>query len=398
MNTKEKPVRKRPVLIGKFLEGTSNAITRAVSASAITPHMATKKQKPIHRRTTTSPSLLGGNFRNNPGPQILMLGTLGSGKTTFSKHLVRKHDPKSFHEAEYLPFIYKNIVENMQILCAHIMETRENLPKDWREEMVYILSFDMQVSQAVTLFPTFYRAIRLLCMDDQFFEIIKASRWNVPAMDENIYHFLLDIERFDPGMYKPTIQDIMFCRKKTSGVIENNVTISKNSYSVTDVGGARAERKKWGKLLARDIGHVFYFASVLDYDKKLYEDDKTSRFVESVQLFDNVINDERNADRSVTLILTGVDLLPTKLQHSKFSKYCKDFNGDSVRAVKRYILNKYLERNTTSKKVSVFFVNCLDEESVIQVLQSVGQFVDTSGDELNENMLDDTEFCDVDIL
>lgn len=52
-------------------------------------------------------------------------------------------------------------------------------------------------------------------------------------------HFFLntELERLDPSTYTPTFADIVYCRRKTTGVIEANVRTDSCTFQFLDVGG-----------------------------------------------------------------------------------------------------------------------------------------------------------------
>lgn len=45
--------------------------------------------------------------------------------------------------------------------------------------------------------------------------------------------------------YVPTVDDILYCRKKTVQISKISFEVKNVKFSVTDVGGQRGERKKW---------------------------------------------------------------------------------------------------------------------------------------------------------
>jgi hypothetical protein len=220
-------------------------ITRAASVSMI------GQQSPIQRptfrrRTTISPSIIADltslNSKNTPITPILHIGALGSGKTTFWKQVsIGTHSNVDL--PCFISFIYANIIENMQIFCSYLLQSDLRLPRDWKEEMEHILSIEVSIPRAQAIFPTCYRSIRLLCMDDAFYNLLEQIKWKVQH-DEMSIKFLNDIQRFDPGIYTPTLKDVIHVRKKTSGIVETIVNIGLQKFLLIDAGGARSERKK----------------------------------------------------------------------------------------------------------------------------------------------------------
>lgn len=55
---------------------------------------------------------------------------------------------------------------------------------------------------------------------------------------------------WSPG-YKPSDQDIIRCRAKTTGIVETTFHLGNLTYRMFDVGGQRSERKKWYAMFAR---------------------------------------------------------------------------------------------------------------------------------------------------
>lgn len=57
--------------------------------------------------------------------------------------------------------------------------------------------------------------------------------------------FLRHIDRIFAEGYVPTEEDVLRARVKTSGVYEMRFQISETTWVLVDVGGQRAERRKW---------------------------------------------------------------------------------------------------------------------------------------------------------
>jgi hypothetical protein len=152
--------------------------------------------------------------------------------------------------------------------------------------------------------------------------------------------------------------------------------------------------------LCRSGGALLFFASLIEYDKRLYESDGNNRTEESLELFDNVVHSEFIRDREIVLVFTGTDLLQEKLQHVRLSRYFPEFIGETnVNAAMRFMAKMFLQRNRTGKKISVHFVNCMDVGSVMQCFNTIGDFVDhTPTDHFGSLLLSkrlNSHFCDV---
>lgn len=78
--------------------------------------------------------------------------------------------------------------------------------------------------------------------------------------------------------------------------------------TVCDVGGQRAERRKWFRFFA-DVDIVLFIAASSEYDQVLFEDSTMNRIVEAAELFDSIVRSGKYFDSSgITLFLNKDDL------------------------------------------------------------------------------------------
>jgi guanine nucleotide-binding protein subunit alpha len=79
-------------------------------------------------------------------------------------------------------------------------------------------------------------------------------------------------------MFNPTSDDILHARTRTTGVHELNFNIPGHGpCKVYDVGGERAERKKWIHIFDQ-TATVLVFVPIDSYDRFLYEDENKVSF------------------------------------------------------------------------------------------------------------------------
>lgn len=71
--------------------------------------------------------------------------------------------------------------------------------------------------------------------------------------------------------YKPSDQDILRCRAKTTGIIETTFNLGPLTYRMVDVGGQRSERKKWIHCFD-NVTAVLFVVAISGYDQCLAED------------------------------------------------------------------------------------------------------------------------------
>jgi hypothetical protein len=83
--------------------------------------------------------------------------------------------------------------------------------------------------------------------------------------------------------FLPNNQDILRSRVRTSGIVEAEYNINGVRVAMFDVGGQRNERKKWIHCFD-NVTAVIFVAAISEYDQVLYEDSRTNRQDEAVQV------------------------------------------------------------------------------------------------------------------
>lgn len=130
-----------------------------------------------------------------------------------------------------------------------------------------------------------------------------------------------------------------------------------------DVGGQRSERKKWIHCF-ENVTSIIFCVALSEYDQVLLEESnqvssslRTSscgadpcspknRMMESLVLFDSVVNSRWFMRTSIILFLNKVDLFKAKLARSPLGSYFPDYSGgnDANRAAK-YLLWRFNQVN-----------------------------------------------------
>lgn len=64
-------------------------------------------------------------------------------------------------------------------------------------------------------------------------------------MNFYIVSFLDKVDIVCKSEYIPTEQDILRCRKRTTGIVEIEFEVNNQLFKMYDVGGQRNERRKW---------------------------------------------------------------------------------------------------------------------------------------------------------
>jgi guanine nucleotide-binding protein subunit alpha len=76
--------------------------------------------------------------------------------------------------------------------------------------------------------------------------------------------------------YHITDEDILHARQRTTGFVENEFQQGRYTWNLIDVGGQRAERRKWVHFY-EGVTAVIYVAALDTWDVVLPEDPNTTR-------------------------------------------------------------------------------------------------------------------------
>ncbi|TFK05906.1 coiled-coil domain-containing protein 38 [Platysternon megacephalum] len=144
------------------------------------------------------------------------------------------------------------------------------------------------------------------------------------------------MERLVHPEFRPTPNNVLRVRLRTSGIVETHFRIKDLVFRLYDVGGQRTERRKW-------LG--------------CFEDMRAvpNRLQESMKLFSSVCNNVLFQSTSLILFLNKIDLLQEKIlrlgRHLRLS-FPQYAGADcDVGAAARFIASLFLSCNETPQKL-----------------------------------------------
>jgi GTPase SAR1 family protein len=154
---------------------------------------------------------------------------------------------------------------------------------------------------------------------DYFFERLTKSELEVCSMPQFKVNTKLDSPPIGDPTYVCGSQDILRIRVRTSGIVEKRYLIQGNEFVVIDVGGQRNERRKWIHCF-QDVTAIIFLMAASGYDKVLFEDASQNRLLESLQLWDKIVNspyfgvsDIKPNGTTFILFLNKYDLFQSKI-------------------------------------------------------------------------------------
>ena len=205
---------------------------------------------------------------------------------------------------------------------------------------------------------------------------------------DNSPYFFQKISKIKPsnGDYDASFADFVRVWDQTTGIVVKQFRVETEygqyNFEVTDVGGRRAERRKWMRIFD-DISVVIYVMSLAAYNQNLYEDHTKSCWDESLELFSKTSQERVFDGTDWVVLLNKVDLFEKKILEIPFTVYQKDFNelyAHDALKVKEYIRDQFiyrfydgLSKERKKKRGNLYFhVTCaIEEDDVGRIIQKI---------------------------
>eukprot|EP01132_Coremiostelium_polycephalum_P008488 gene8488-10432_t len=279
--------------------------------------------------------------------KLLLLGASDSGKSTLFKHMKVLQENGHFTNQElhqYKQLVYQNIVCQMNLVL--------DLLFDYNQERLGITSTEssstttinfqdpdnfertMRTRHAMQLinqggiissWPSIMKDIESLLNSNEIIEFLQIKKLYFEVND-SIY--FLTRERFryyTEDNYKPSIEDILRVRLKTTSIIEADFYFRGLNFKMVDVGGQKGLRKKWIHCF-ENVTAVLFVTSLNSYDQVLEEDGETNRLKDSLEIFKDISNTEYLKNSVLILFLNKADLFKKKIKSVPLKKYWPGFN------------------------------------------------------------------------
>ncbi|XP_049577150.1 guanine nucleotide-binding protein subunit alpha-12 [Syngnathus scovelli] len=320
--------------------------------------------------------------------KILLLGAGESGKSTFLKQM-RIINGQEFDKKALLDFrdtIYENILKGMRVL----VDARDKLGIGWQsceneKQGMLLMSWEGRAG-AVGVepgeFQLYVMALSALWADAGIQQAY--ARRSEFQLSESVKYFLDNLERIGQLSYTPSRQDILFARKATKGIVEHDFVIKKIPFKMVDVGGQRSQRQKWFQCFD-GITSILFMVSSSEYDQVLMEDRRTNRLVESMNIFETIVNNKLFLNVSIILFLNKTDLLVDKIRTADIRKNFPEFRGDPRRLedVQAFLVQSFSrKRRNRGKPLFHHFTTAVDTENIRFVFHAVKDTI------LQENLKD----------
>jgi len=202
------------------------------------------------------------------------------------------------------------------------------------------------------------------------------KRSNEIQVIESASYYFDAIDRIVDANYRPTTDDILRARIKTTGIIETAFKISGHEFRLVDVGGQRSERRKWLHCF-QDVTAIIFCVSMSEYDQMLHEDNKVRRTEESMKLFEEICNSKWFGEVDIILFLNKYDLFREKIQVADMKDAFPDYDGGlDLKKAREFLINKYLSLNhNETKNIYHHVTTATDTQNIKSVFKDVMDIV-----------------------
>lgn len=310
--------------------------------------------------------------------KLLLLGAGESGKSTLVKQMKIIHgDGYTPTElVSYKPTVVDNLVHSMRAVLEAMGSLHINLGDQAnRAHVKTVLLYSDADAAAGNLTPELSAAVDALWRDAG----VQAcyARSNEYQLNDSAAYYFDSIDRIRDPAYVPNQQDVLRARVRTTGILETSFRFKDLIYRVFDVGGQRAERRKWIQCFD-DVTAIIFVSALSGYDMKLFEDETTNRLSESLALFEAICNNKFFVDTSMILFLNKTDLFSAKIGKSPLRHYFPEYDGpdNNADAAKKFILGMFKRLNKNpNKQIYHHFTCATDTSNIKHVFDAVSDII-----------------------
>ncbi|KAJ5917715.1 hypothetical protein N7466_011269 [Penicillium verhagenii] len=292
--------------------------------------------------------------------KILLLGSGESGKSTIVKQMKIIHQNGYTVEelALYRLTVYKNLLD-----CAKALIEGYRL-------------FNLEPSsQKVQDYLTFLDEYHVDADPNMPLDSKVETPWLTYGMIRARQRFFDEAKRITSPDYIPDVSDVLRARTKTTGIYETRFTMGQLSIHMFDVGGQRSERKKWIHCF-ENVTSIIFCVALSEYDQMLLEESNQNRMMESLVLFDSVVNSRWFMRTSIILFLNKVDLFRQKLPRSPLSNYFPDYSGgNDVNRAAKYLLWRFNQVNRAHLNLYPHLTQATDTTNIRLVFAAVKETI-----------------------
>ncbi len=345
---------------------SNKANTNTQSTSTLS--LNKKQSKQNKGKTQTTKNTKSSTQDSKPEYKMLLLGSGESGKSTILKQIKIIHQ-NGFSKRElydYKPFVFKNICECAEAIIKALRKFNldDDLQTMTNDDLDKILEYEVPMDEdSKTMTFALGDKMKTLIKEPMAVKLLEEHRGEFYLMDSFKY-FFDNIDRITADGYVPNVTDVIRTRKQTSGIYDTRFQLEDIRIHLFDVGGQRSERKKWIHCFD-NVTAVMFCVALSEYDQVLLESPTQNRLVESLNLFESVVNSMWFRRTSIILCLNKIDVFIDKLGRSPLENYFPDYvGGNDVNKAVKYILWRFKQLNRANLNLVPYVTQATDTNNI----------------------------------
>merc|ERR1712038_2154980 len=329
----------------------SNHVTRFLSVSFIMGCSHSLISEEMLQDRKISRQLKKDHANNCKIAKLLLLGAGESGKSTIVKqmkllHHVDNRNQKGFTDDEKQESqiaIYQNIMESIVSLLDAMQEL--NIPLDdnrLKEAKTIVFEYadsklprqgsnegeppnvNQQRLHSERPPPEVVQAIENLWKSTGVQQAYQ--RRNEFQLADSAEYFLKNVTKYTADNFVPSDQDVLRTRIQTTGVVKIEFEYKSLVFHMFDVGGQRSERKKWIHHFD-NVDCVLFVVALSEYDQVLVEDPTVNRMQESLNLFNEMVNNSYFSEMPFIVFFNKKDLFEEKIKKKSITLAFPEYRG-----------------------------------------------------------------------
>lgn len=331
------------------------------------PQKSKKELKEINKRISRELKLLDKECSKHIN--LLLLGTGECGKSTIVKQMKMIHGNgySGQERKEFVGIIHQNIIVAMRVLYEGLSRFGSNIETPELEE--HAQAFFDGFNATITAAP--HDLFKQLWADSGIQAVYSQRR--LLQLSDSTGHYMESLSRICAPGFNPTDTDILYARIPTKGVHEymfhtQNPDVT---FRMTDVGGQKAERRKWMECF-NAVTSVIFVTALSDFDQMAAESEGGgNRLQESLKLFKQVMKGKHLQKSTVILFLNKLDLFKEKLeQGSEIKRHFPEYKGVEGHPEQ---IQEFILRLFSSQKAELYphFTTAIDTTNIKFVFKSV---------------------------
>ena len=163
-------------------------------------------------------------------------------------------------------------------------------------------------------------------------------------LNDSTEYFMNSTDRVCDENYIATDEDILRVRVRTTRASKTEFVTKGYIYQMIDVGGQRSQRRKWIHHFD-NVTAVLFIISISEYDQFMDQDRCVSRMKESMDLFEETLNNRYLCLTPFIIFFNKYDLFLEKVKHKSIMATFHNYNGSphSAEESLRWLKETYLK-------------------------------------------------------